>query len=147
MDEDQVLAGDKYLVAKSSLPLHCRPCLKSPLRSFLQYWHTVGRVYQWMTNVCGTLTLDSKILSSWMGRPMYDWEFDLFSRPMKDSDGDFCYTFERQQGTISCKRLIYICMHFYFHFDLIFQQKGSHYYWAKAPVQKKLTQREKSFSQ
>lgn len=21
---------------------------------------------------------------------MYDWEFDLFSRPMKDSDGDFC---------------------------------------------------------
>lgn len=117
-----------WLVAKSSLPLHCRPCLKSPLRSFLQYWHTVGRVYEWMTNVCGTLTLDSKILSSWMGRPMYDWEFDLFSRPMKDSEGDFCYMFERQQSTISCKRLIYMFMYFYFHFDLIFRQKGSHYY-------------------
>lgn len=44
MDENQTWAGNKYLVARSPLPLHCRPCLKSPLRSFLQYWHTVGRV-------------------------------------------------------------------------------------------------------
>uniref|UniRef100_A0A4X1SV09 exodeoxyribonuclease III n=1 Tax=Sus scrofa TaxID=9823 RepID=A0A4X1SV09_PIG len=39
--------------------------------------------------------LSSCILSSWMGRPMYDWEFDLFSRPMNDSDGDFCCMFEK----------------------------------------------------
>lgn len=43
-----------------------------------------------MTKVWGTLTLDSKILSSWIGRPIYDCEFDLFSRPVNDSDGVFC---------------------------------------------------------
>jgi len=61
---------DSKNVKDKLLPLHCRPWRKRPLRSFLQCWQTVGRVYEWMTNVCGTLTLESRILSNSIGRPI-----------------------------------------------------------------------------
>lgn len=106
MDEDQVLA----VVAKSSLPLHCRPAWR-PLRSFLQYWHTVGGYavddkcvrhfnfgQQDLVELDGIMCVTGNLISS--------------LRPMKDSDGDFCYMFERQQRTIDCKRLIYMFMCF-----------------------------------
>jgi len=48
---------------------HCRPCLKSPLSSFLQWWQTVGFVYEWTTNVCGILIRPAISFSIQNGRP------------------------------------------------------------------------------
>ena len=48
---------------------HWRPCLKSPLRSLRQKWHTVGFVYEWTTNVCGILMRPAISFSIQKGRP------------------------------------------------------------------------------
>ncbi len=48
---------------------HWRPCLKSPLRSLRQKWHTVGFVYEWTTNVCGILIRPAISFSIQKGRP------------------------------------------------------------------------------
>lgn len=49
--------------------LHCKPCLKRPLRSFLQCWQTVGSLYEWTTNVCGTRIRSANSFSTHTGRP------------------------------------------------------------------------------
>jgi hypothetical protein len=48
---------------------HCRPCLKSPLSSFLQWWQTVGFVYEWTTNVWGIFIRPAISFSIQNGRP------------------------------------------------------------------------------
>lgn len=61
------------------------------MSSFLQCWQTVGRVYEWIRKVCGTLTFDSSSLSSSMGRPMWDCELERRSLPGKYSSWLFCW--------------------------------------------------------
>ena len=46
-----------------------------PFSSFLQYWQTVGSLYEWTTKVCGTRIRSANSFSTQAGRPeTFDWE-------------------------------------------------------------------------
>jgi len=58
--------------------LHWRPCLNIPFSNFLQYPHTVGRVYVCTTNVCGIFIRVASSRSTQTGRPPNIGEEDCF---------------------------------------------------------------------